>query len=172
MCGRLELGGTFTSCSVQGPQRTCRTQTTAAFGFPGRFPAPCSNKAPLPGIPGGCTSSSATRQIPPCRWSSLLHPSQLIPRSTGHAGCGVRLISVFSSFYQAKEKFKKDLKIDGFLYSDLSVLASDMPYFPPEEEEESLQDGIHLVVCVHGLDGEFQRKLAGRQTCGENEVQE
>ncbi|XP_020043834.2 protein FAM135B [Castor canadensis] len=57
------------------------------------------------------------------------------------------------SFYQAKEKFKKELKIEGFLYSDLSVLASDMPYFPPEEEEENLEDGIHLVVCVHGLDG-------------------
>nr|KAF6426295.1 family with sequence similarity 135 member B [Molossus molossus] len=57
------------------------------------------------------------------------------------------------SFYQAKEKFKKELKIDGFLYSDLSVLASDTPYFPPEEEEENLEDGIHLVVCVHGLDG-------------------
>ncbi|KAL1767868.1 FAM135B isoform X1 [Sigmodon hispidus] len=57
------------------------------------------------------------------------------------------------SFYQAKEKFKKDLKIEGFLYSDLSVLASDIPYFPPEEEEENLEDGIHLVVCVHGLDG-------------------
>ncbi|XP_066121708.1 protein FAM135B [Saccopteryx bilineata] len=57
------------------------------------------------------------------------------------------------SFYQAKEKFKKELKIDGFLYSDLSVLASDMPYFPPEEEEGNLEDGIHLVVCVHGLDG-------------------
>uniref|UniRef100_A0A8D2LGG2 DUF676 domain-containing protein n=1 Tax=Varanus komodoensis TaxID=61221 RepID=A0A8D2LGG2_VARKO len=60
---------------------------------------------------------------------------------------------VFSSFYQAKETFKKELKIEGFLYSDLSVLASDIPYFPPEEEEENLEDGIHLVVCVHGLDG-------------------
>uniref|UniRef100_A0A8B9C078 Family with sequence similarity 135 member B n=4 Tax=Neognathae TaxID=8825 RepID=A0A8B9C078_9AVES len=56
-------------------------------------------------------------------------------------------------FYQAKEKFKKEMKIEGFLYSDLSVLASDIPYFPPEEEEENLEDGIHLVVCVHGLDG-------------------
>lgn len=45
------------------------------------------------------------------------------------------------------------MKIEGFLYSDLSVLASDIPYFPPEEEEENLEDGIHLVVCVHGLDG-------------------
>ncbi|KFQ28224.1 Protein FAM135B, partial [Mesitornis unicolor] len=57
------------------------------------------------------------------------------------------------NFYQAKENFKKEMKIEGFLYSDLSVLASDIPYFPPEEEEENLEDGIHLVVCVHGLDG-------------------
>ncbi|NXC45377.1 F135B protein, partial [Penelope pileata] len=57
------------------------------------------------------------------------------------------------NFYQAKEKFKKEMKIEGFLYSDLSVLASDIPYFPPEEEEENLEEGIHLVVCVHGLDG-------------------
>ncbi|KFO97206.1 Protein FAM135B [Calypte anna] len=57
------------------------------------------------------------------------------------------------NFYQAKEKFKKEMKIEGFLYSDLPVLASDIPYFPPEEEEENLEDGIHLVVCVHGLDG-------------------
>ncbi|KAJ6661449.1 hypothetical protein lerEdw1_014357, partial [Lerista edwardsae] len=64
-----------------------------------------------------------------------------------------RMLSVFSSFYQAKENFKKELKMEGFLYSDLPVLASDSPYFPPEEEEENLEDGIHLVVCVHGLDG-------------------
>ncbi|XP_008106542.2 protein FAM135B [Anolis carolinensis] len=57
------------------------------------------------------------------------------------------------SFYQAKEKFKKELKTEGYLYSDLPVLSSDIPYFPPEEEEEDLEDGIHLVVCVHGLDG-------------------
>ncbi|XP_001370808.1 protein FAM135B [Monodelphis domestica] len=57
------------------------------------------------------------------------------------------------SFYQAKEKFKKELKNEECLYSDLSVLASDLPYFPPEEEEENLEDGIHLVICVHGLDG-------------------
>uniref|UniRef100_A0ACB8FEE5 Uncharacterized protein n=1 Tax=Sphaerodactylus townsendi TaxID=933632 RepID=A0ACB8FEE5_9SAUR len=57
------------------------------------------------------------------------------------------------SFYQAKEKFKKEMKMEGLLYSDLPVLASDVPYFPPEEEEEDLEEGIHLVICVHGLDG-------------------
>lgn len=40
-------------------------------------------------------------------------------------------------------------------YSDLPVLASDLPYFPPEEDDEEFEDGIHLVVCVHGLDGEY-----------------
>ncbi|XP_063777294.1 protein FAM135B [Pseudophryne corroboree] len=55
------------------------------------------------------------------------------------------------SFYQAKEKFRKHVKFEGFLYSDLSMLASDIPYFPPEEDHP--EDGIHLVVCVHGLDG-------------------
>ncbi|CAI9550963.1 unnamed protein product [Staurois parvus] len=55
------------------------------------------------------------------------------------------------SFHQAKEKFIEDLKFEGFMYSDLPILASDLPYFPPEEEH--LEDGIHLVICVHGLDG-------------------
>lgn len=41
------------------------------------------------------------------------------------------------------------------LYSDLPLLASDLPYFPPEEDDEEFEDGIHLVVCVHGLDGEY-----------------
>ncbi|XP_043923219.1 protein FAM135B [Protopterus annectens] len=57
------------------------------------------------------------------------------------------------SFYQAKEKLKKELQFDGFFYSDLQILASEVPYFPPEEEEEDFEDGIHLVICVHGLDG-------------------
>ncbi|KAM4028154.1 protein FAM135B isoform 1-T2 [Anomaloglossus baeobatrachus] len=55
------------------------------------------------------------------------------------------------SFHQAKGKFRKHLKFESFLYSDLLTLASDIPYFPPEEEHQ--EDGIHLVVCVHGLDG-------------------
>lgn len=41
----------------------------------------------------------------------------------------------------------------GTLYSDLPYLASDHPYFPPEEDDTEFEDGIHLVVCVHGLDG-------------------
>ncbi|KAM9419304.1 protein FAM135B-like [Salvelinus alpinus] len=56
-------------------------------------------------------------------------------------------------FYRSKEDLVKDLVFQATLYSGLPHLASDLPYFPPEEEEEEFEDGIHLVVCVHGLDG-------------------
>uniref|UniRef100_A0A4W5Q5A3 Family with sequence similarity 135 member B n=1 Tax=Hucho hucho TaxID=62062 RepID=A0A4W5Q5A3_9TELE len=56
-------------------------------------------------------------------------------------------------FYRSKEDLVKELVFQGTLYSDLPHLASDLHYFPPEEEDEEFEDGIHLVVCVHGLDG-------------------
>lgn len=57
------------------------------------------------------------------------------------------------TFYKAKEDLLKELSFQASLYSDLPLLASDLPYFPPEEDDEEFDDGIHLVVCVHGLDG-------------------
>ncbi|KAM3597049.1 uncharacterized protein V6R79_025378 [Siganus canaliculatus] len=57
------------------------------------------------------------------------------------------------NFYKAKEELLKELSFQAGLYSDLPLLASDLPYFPPEEDDEEFDDGIHLVVCVHGLDG-------------------
>lgn len=46
----------------------------------------------------------------------------------------------------------KQLKLPGFLYSEIPDLASTVPYFSLEEDE-SCEEGIHLIVCVHGLDG-------------------
>ncbi|CAL8295391.1 unnamed protein product [Merluccius merluccius] len=57
------------------------------------------------------------------------------------------------NFYKAKEELLGELGFQGSLYCDLPLLASDLPYFPPEEDDEEFDDGIHLVVCVHGLDG-------------------
>lgn len=38
-------------------------------------------------------------------------------------------------------------------HSESSTLASAVPYFQtPDEFEDG--DGLHLIVCVHGLDGE------------------
>uniref|UniRef100_A0A8D2CZ52 Family with sequence similarity 135 member A n=1 Tax=Sciurus vulgaris TaxID=55149 RepID=A0A8D2CZ52_SCIVU len=55
------------------------------------------------------------------------------------------------AFLQAKEELKL-LKLPGFMYSDVPLLASSVPYFSMEEEDGS-EDGVHLIVCVHGLDG-------------------
>ncbi|XP_054655122.1 protein FAM135A isoform X2 [Dunckerocampus dactyliophorus] len=54
-------------------------------------------------------------------------------------------------FIKAKEEMKQ-LKLPGFLYSEVPELASSVPYFNLEEDE-SCEEGIHLIVCVHGLDG-------------------
>nr|XP_015830592.2 protein FAM135A isoform X2 [Nothobranchius furzeri] len=55
------------------------------------------------------------------------------------------------AFIKAKEEMKQ-LKLPGFLYSELPELASTVPYFSLEEDE-GCEEGIHLIVCVHGLDG-------------------
>ncbi|NXF86287.1 F135A protein, partial [Eubucco bourcierii] len=55
------------------------------------------------------------------------------------------------AFLQAKEELKQ-LKLPGFMYSDVFKLASSIPYFSMEEDDCS-EEGIHLIVCVHGLDG-------------------
>uniref|UniRef100_A0A673I3B3 Protein FAM135A-like n=1 Tax=Sinocyclocheilus rhinocerous TaxID=307959 RepID=A0A673I3B3_9TELE len=56
-----------------------------------------------------------------------------------------------SRFAQAKEELKQ-LKLPGFLYSEVADLASTVPYFSMDEDE-NCDEGIHLIVCVHGLDG-------------------
>ncbi|GAB1284846.1 Protein FAM135A [Apodemus speciosus] len=55
------------------------------------------------------------------------------------------------AFLQAKEELRQ-LRLPGFMYSDFPLLASSAPYFSMEEEDTS-EDGVHLIVCVHGLDG-------------------
>ncbi|MGH0171775.1 UNVERIFIED_CONTAM: hypothetical protein FKN15_076487 [Acipenser sinensis] len=59
--------------------------------------------------------------------------------------------SQMMAFVEAKEDLKL-LKLPGFVYSDVPDLASNIPYFSMEEDESS-EEGIHLIVCVHGLDG-------------------
>ena len=58
------------------------------------------------------------------------------------------------SFLKAKEDFKRQIHFNGTLYSDMHPLNSTRPYFSvPEEMRPFSAEGLHLVVCVHGLDG-------------------
>lgn len=62
------------------------------------------------------------------------------------------------AFIQAKEQFRQEmsLKTKGWqFYSDFSNPASRIPYFQCDNDliRTFNSDGVHLIVCVHGLDG-------------------
>ncbi|XP_036360858.1 protein FAM135A isoform X5 [Octopus sinensis] len=59
------------------------------------------------------------------------------------------------NYASMKENFKKQLKYQGHLYSEFSSIASDIPYFltPQYYDPNSNSDHLHLIICVHGLDG-------------------
>ncbi|KAM3863186.1 protein FAM135A [Diretmus argenteus] len=88
------------------------------------------------------SSTGCSQSRPPCPSASLsssLHWYESAPTPQ------------MKAFVKAKEEMKQ-LRLPGFLYSEVPELASTVPYFSLEEDE-SCDDGIHLIVCVHGLDG-------------------
>uniref|UniRef100_A0AAY4EA17 DUF676 domain-containing protein n=1 Tax=Denticeps clupeoides TaxID=299321 RepID=A0AAY4EA17_9TELE len=95
-------------------------------------------------------------------WSVALPPAVIpsaqlyLPQSCSGMRAPLKLANLNfflnnSRFVQAKEELKQ-LKLPGFLYSEVKELASTLPYFSLDEDE-SCEEGIHLIVCVHGLDG-------------------
>ncbi|XP_039701838.1 protein FAM135B [Pteropus medius] len=145
--------GTSVMASQLAPAETCTPDSLRAVAIVNLSVSCTATCLPFSSVPKETPARAgfSSKQTPFPITHQPLGSFGVVPTRPGKAeeDAGGRMFS----FYQAKEKFKKELKIDGFLYSDLSVLASDIPYFPPEEEEENLEEGIHLVVCVHGLDG-------------------
>ncbi|XP_038251072.1 protein FAM135A isoform X2 [Dermochelys coriacea] len=117
------------------------------------------NMAPI--CTPGCLSFPSVLRDSPCSIiCSSKSKSDAITKQPGSTSCSsTSSISWYESspkpqmlaFLQAKEELKQ-LKLPGFMYSDVLRLASSAPYFSTEEDEGS-EDGIHLIVCVHGLDG-------------------
>ncbi|XP_007484237.2 protein FAM135A isoform X5 [Monodelphis domestica] len=110
--------------------------------------------------PGCLSFPSAPRESPcsiKCSSKSKFDAITKQPRSTSYSTTSS--ISWYENspkpqiqaFLQAKEELKQ-LNLPGFMYSDVLHLASSIPYFSIEEDDGS-EDGIHLIVCVHGLDG-------------------
>lgn len=57
-------------------------------------------------------------------------------------------------FAKARDEFKSQLNFDGMFYSDSESFASTVPYFYISDEFRIFSpEGMHLIVCVHGLDG-------------------
>ncbi|NXF79303.1 F135A protein, partial [Sclerurus mexicanus] len=109
----------------------------------------------------GCLSFPSSLRDSPCNViCSSKNKSDAItqqPGSTSYSSASA--VSWYESspkpqmlaFLQAKEELRQ-LKLPGFMYSDVFKLASSVPYFSMEEDDCS-EEGIHLIVCVHGLDG-------------------
>lgn len=58
------------------------------------------------------------------------------------------------AFRKAKSEFRSQLNFPGILYSDFNMFASTVPYFHVSDEFRIFSpEGMHLIVCVHGLDG-------------------
>ncbi|XP_039284667.1 uncharacterized protein LOC111047444 isoform X3 [Nilaparvata lugens] len=72
--------------------------------------------------------------------------------------CQPRLITPLvddsATFQKSKDEFKRQMNFTGMIYSDFPTLASTLPYFHISDEHRMFSpEGVHLIVCVHGLDG-------------------
>lgn len=57
-------------------------------------------------------------------------------------------------FEKCREEFRKQINYSGSIYSDFKLFAGEMPYFNISDEYRTFSPaGVHLIVCVHGLDG-------------------
>ncbi|XP_027740001.1 protein FAM135A isoform X2 [Empidonax traillii] len=109
----------------------------------------------------GCLSFPSSLRDSPCNViCSSKNKSDAITQQPGSSSySSASAVSWYESspkpqvlaFLQAKEELRQ-LKLPGFMYSDVFKLASSVPYFSMEEDDCS-EEGIHLIVCVHGLDG-------------------
>ncbi|KAM4730342.1 protein FAM135A isoform 2-T2 [Anableps anableps] len=128
-----------TAPGVGTPQETCLLFEQLVTGH--LHETKDSSKAPL------CSSLASS-----CvRYSLSKSPYSSISLSSSLHWYECAPTPQMKAFIKAKEEMKQ-LKLPGFLYSEVPKLASTVPYFSLEEDD-SCEEGIHLIVCVHGLDG-------------------
>ena len=87
------------------------------------------------------------------------------------SNCDLMICHRLVLLFENRDEFKRQTlgsKYPGYLYSDFPTSLSSVPYFFPfaESQSESAETGPHLVVCVHGLDGE-KKSGAALVVCGE-----
>lgn len=74
---------------------------------------------------------------------------------TNDEQCGQTKITLpLMEFEKCRIEFRKQIKYSGQMYCDFMKFASELPYFHINDEYRALSpNGLHLIVCVHGLDG-------------------
>ncbi|XP_072947422.1 protein FAM135A [Epargyreus clarus] len=70
------------------------------------------------------------------------------------------LVSIFGLaeserlFVKCREEFRQSVKYPGAIYSDFPPVDNSLPYFHISDEYRMFNpEGLHLIICVHGLDG-------------------
>ncbi|XP_070194808.1 protein FAM135A-like [Littorina saxatilis] len=87
------------------------------------------------------SSSSSYPEL--SRWVEQSEQARKLVSAVGHSTV---------NFVNLRETMKLSLNYPGQLYSESSCLASTLPYLlTPTEYDDG--EGLHLIVCVHGLDG-------------------
>ncbi|XP_053606488.1 uncharacterized protein LOC128672970 isoform X1 [Plodia interpunctella] len=78
----------------------------------------------------------------------------------GHEPRESNLVSIFGLaeserlFVKCREEFRQSVKYPGAIYSDFPPVESSLPYFHISDEYRMFNpEGLHLIICVHGLDG-------------------
>ncbi|XP_013146693.1 PREDICTED: uncharacterized protein LOC106109654, partial [Papilio polytes] len=57
-------------------------------------------------------------------------------------------------FIKCREEFRQSVKYPGGIYSDFPPVENSLPYFHISDEYRMFNpEGLHLIICVHGLDG-------------------
>lgn len=80
-------------------------------------------------------------------------PTKKTDRKTGKTARNKHLPPLLE-FEKYREEFRKQISYSGQIYSDFPKLASQLPYFHISDEYRTFSlNGLHLIVCVHGLDG-------------------
>ncbi|XP_053687813.1 protein FAM135B [Sabethes cyaneus] len=99
---------------------------------------------------------SQTIPIPPERKSSMRDLSRAQQSKVDEDESKKRIDPPLQllEFEKCREEFRKQINYSGSIYSDFQKLASEMPYFHISDEFRAFSTkGLHLVICVHGLDG-------------------
>ncbi|XP_028029145.1 protein FAM135A isoform X2 [Bombyx mandarina] len=57
-------------------------------------------------------------------------------------------------FVKCRDEFRQSVKYPGAIYSDFPPVENSLPYFHISDEYRMFNpEGLHLIICVHGLDG-------------------
>ncbi|KAL4711463.1 hypothetical protein ACJJTC_005587 [Scirpophaga incertulas] len=106
-------------------------------------------------------SVNSSSNIPMSTLNKSQSTGELANRSeNGNEQRESNLVSIFGLaeserlFVKCRDEFRQSVKYPGAIYSDFPPVENSLPYFHISDEYRMFNpEGLHLIICVHGLDG-------------------